>query len=52
MQAWDQVSVTGGEYQGQAGVIQSCEADIATVKLDMLDEPVMIETANLKLLGR
>lgn len=50
-QAWQQVAATGGEFEGKAGVVQSQEDDVVTVKFDEHDEPQLVAANDLKHLG-
>lgn len=47
-QAWDQVQVTTGEFEGQAGYVIGQADDQVEVKLDLLDKSVKIDAADLK----
>lgn len=50
-QAWQQVAATGGEFEGKAGVVQSQEDDVVTVKFDEHEEPQLVAADDLKHLG-
>jgi len=53
MQAWDQVVAISGEHAEKAGLVIRVNnaQSIATVKLDLADEPVEFAFSELKQLG-
>lgn len=52
MQPWDQVTAINGDFEGQAGVIQSVDGDHAIVKFDLRDTTSLVALVDLRLLGR
>ncbi len=50
MQAWNQVKVIAGPFEGQAGVVQHVEGNDITVKLDD-GETIILHASDLQILG-